>query len=504
MHLNDDLLLLIFNTISTDRNVDIGRRQATIRYASQVCQRWRDLILPASYVWGRLVWVNRNQDFHWMKEVFERAKTASLLSVRLHGQRGSWQEEKDRPFNSLAITVLQNVWHRLEDVHISYRTDLYSRSGREFHDYLWEQIRNPAPSLRSIVIHDLNPFMTNPLPVDTFNGSAPLLQELSCIRATIPSPNPWLSRITTLVFTPQSLEDIINAVSWAHDLKVLRLGEHLDDRAFFRPEDQGRLKLMSPIILPRLARIGGLSLSFEAFTALWSSRFMSPAESYSNISISIHETHVKEGQDPGPSQFLTALSNFFYHHSGITTSNIHNHGVQWYLEADYNVLVIEVSTLSDPELYMKLSFDWGEDGNYREITPFIARAITEYAMCTKHFQLRFVGNMKGYIRNQVFDSLLLSMEDVESITVGYTSLQYYDELEKREGRELFTKLRTVYFAPAHGMYDRLLDEVKAFLMRRVEAGRPVSTIQFSDPNEDKSKILRALQEVSGLRITWGK
>ncbi|KAF9552503.1 hypothetical protein CPC08DRAFT_728584 [Agrocybe pediades] len=487
MHLNDDILLLVFETLATERNVDIGRRQAAIRYASHVCQRWRDLILSASYIWGRLVWVNRLQKPPWMREVFQRAKTASLFSVTLDGKRGgcrdSWMQEKDRPFNGLAITVLQNAWSRLEEVYISYWTDLYRRSGRDFHDYLWEQIRNPSPSLRSIVIHDWSEFMTKPLPVDSFNGSAPLLRELSCIPARLPGPNPWLSRITTLEFTPRSLEDIINAVSWAHDLKILRLGEYPHEHIFFRSEDYSKLELMSPIILPRLARIAGLGC------------------------ISIHETHITEGQDPGPSQFLTALFNFFYHHSGITTSNIHRYDWRWVVQADNTLLVIEARARSEShsELYMKLSFYCGHEGNYRIIMPFIARAIAEYARCTKYFQLNFVGNMIGYIEERLFGSLLFSLTDVKSITVGYSPLGYYDELEDREGREMFTKLRTVYFELHSGMYDRTLRQAKAFLVRRVKSGRPVSTVHFQSnlSSEDKSKILRALEDVRGLRIMWG-
>ncbi|KAF4616790.1 hypothetical protein D9613_008255 [Agrocybe pediades] len=459
IHLNNDILLLVFKIIATERNVDIGRRQAAIRYASQVCQRWRDLILPASYIWGRLVWVNRTQQLPWMQEVFERAKTASLFSVTLDGQREPVDEEEevDRIFNSLAIAVLKTVWDRLEEAYISYRSQIYeSEIGPEFHNNLWEQIRNPAPSLRSIIIFDSDVCMVDPFPEDAFKDDAPLLQEISYIPASISGPNTWLSRITSLGFTPLTLEDIMNAVSWAPNLKVLRLGEDAGVREFLHPEDSERLKSMSPIILSRLARIGGiegLGLSFEAFTTLWSSRFMSPAEAYSNISISIHETNIIEGQGPGPSQFLDALSNFFYHHWGITPSTIHHHDLKWSVRANCTEIVIEAQprgSSSNPELYIKLTFDWDEHrGNFELIAPFVVRAITEYARRIKHLHFQFleyyVGTVEDYINNRIFDSFLLSMEDVKSIIVGYTTPKYYNKLdEEYKGRELFPKLEIVY------------------------------------------------------------
>ncbi|KAF9542667.1 hypothetical protein CPC08DRAFT_801825 [Agrocybe pediades] len=468
MHLNDDPLLLTFNTIATSRDNPVGVRQATIRHASQVCQGWRALFLSASYIWGRLIWINRVQKEDWMKRVLERAKTTSLLSAVLDGEGRPWSAKPERIFYSLAISFLQTAWESLEEMHISYRSSI-SQLARKFNREIWEQIANPAPNLRSFAIRESGgdeDMYINPLPVtstvDMVSGRAPLLQDFTCIPYRIPHPDSrWLSRITSL---------------------------RRFHASFYGGNRRCRLLCAeTPGIATRQGPWGG------------SSRFISPAESYSSIFISLHETDITE--EPQRLRLLDALSNFFYHHAGITTSN----GC-----TDY--IVIQVHAPSNPELYMKLSFHLkGGDYDYKETARFFAHAIMDYAHCTTHLHLFFrrKHRVRNYMRAKVFDSLLLSMHDVESITLGYKSLEYYDGLEEKKGKQLFTKLKTVTYVPeathvATRVEDGPLHQLlKAFLMRRVQAGRPVSTLHLEDPENNEDKVCKVLHEVSGLQVSWG-
>ncbi|KAF4616796.1 hypothetical protein D9613_008253 [Agrocybe pediades] len=277
MLLNDDILLLVFRTIPNTRDIHVEHRQATIRCASQVCQRWRNLILPASYIWGRLLWVNTRQNVKWMAEVLERAKTSTLVSMTLEPRMFFHQ-----PFlRYFVLRVLEDTWERLEELEIYlYCYDLSCNVKKAIRQYL----KTPAPKLR---VFAMSTWMDDALQRTLFNNSAPLLRNFTCYN--LPPPSSWLSRITTLKFTPGTVKDILNAVSWAPCLQVLHLGSqgNKPKPVHLSLEDCERVVSMSPTILARLARVDMLYLSIDEFNALWCSRYQSPAELYSHIVIRV-------------------------------------------------------------------------------------------------------------------------------------------------------------------------------------------------------------------------
>ncbi|KAF9552422.1 hypothetical protein CPC08DRAFT_714643 [Agrocybe pediades] len=507
LQLNDDLLLFIFNTIAINRAVDIKNRQDGIRHASQVCRRWRDLILSASYIWGRLIWVHNSQRLAWMQEVLERAKSTSLFSVTVDlSQLEPWDEE-DQRVGSFAVHVLAETWERLEEVNIEIYVPKDCMYADEAWNKIYDQTQNPAPNLR---------IYSAPL-TSSFGGSAPLLRSFTA--STLPSRTPWLSHVTTLEFTPYSFEDIVNTVSWAPHLRVLRLQEQWFTITFSSESGQcDRVKSMSPAILARLARVSALYLSLDQFNALWSSRYVTPAESYSNINIKIDNEVA--GQAHRQLDLINAVSNFFYHHSGITSPNIHHYDLQWHVEAYYSSISIQAKTHSSQEIYMRLEFECHPDGP-TELPSFLARVITNYAQSATNLHVALVPYLKPYRRDvllsmvrfrdslesrriEVLDLLLSSMEAVESITLNHKVVRYCNRREEEEGRQLFPNLRTVNYD--HGIWEPDLRELKAFLMRRVHSGQPVSRVHFADTPqpEDEREVYNVLREVSRLQITYGE
>ncbi|KAF9546825.1 hypothetical protein CPC08DRAFT_715935 [Agrocybe pediades] len=504
MILNEDLLLLVFNTISKEPDVHIEHRQAAIRYASQVCQGWRNLILSASSIWGRLIWINPVQRLDWMQEVLERAETSSSLCATVELIGVSWGTQDGFVLSAFTLSALKKIWERLEEVDIDTASDL-TDYGRKIESGLWKQMETSAPNLRVFVFCD-STWMDRSPSANLFNNNAPRLQEFTTHLLIAPQSASWFSHITTLYFIPESVEDICDAVLWAPCLRVLRLGEQLGelDLEIITPEDCDRVASLSSAILPRLARISDLQLSFDQFNALWSSRFVSPAESYTYIRVMMNDfEHDGEGQELKQAKLLGSLSNFFYHHAGITNSNIHNHDLQWHVEAGFNIITIEAQAHGTvPELYMKLYFDLDGLHDSKEWLPFFARAITEYARSTTNFHLSILGIPGDFLRFKVFDSLLFSLEAVKTTRLDMTNLQLYNEMEEK-GRSLFPNLQAIYYVLWRKIHAIELIQLKAFLMRRVKAGRPVSSINFEDPKNDDDKIYKALHDVSGLQIICG-
>ncbi|KAF4616791.1 hypothetical protein D9613_008254 [Agrocybe pediades] len=150
---------------------------------------------------------------------------------------------------------------------------------------------------------------------------------------------------------------------------------------------------------------------------------------------------------------------------------------------------------------MKLFFECGLN-DPDEFRPFLACAIAEYARHTKKFYLTIVGNRKEYQRLKIFDFLLSSLEDVESTTLAISNVVYFNAMEERTGQCLFTKLRAVSYKSQYGLLEEELCDLKTFLMRRVRAGHPLSTIDFQVPENNQAEIFHALKEVPGLQITY--
>ncbi|KAF9536566.1 hypothetical protein CPC08DRAFT_717802 [Agrocybe pediades] len=394
MLLNDDILLLVFSTISNIRDVHVEHRQATIRCASPVCQRWRNLILVASYIWGKLLWVNSKQNMKWMADVLERAKRVTLVSMTLEPRLYNDYVIPFFKFRIFVLRVLEDTWERLEELEINIRD--FNRSCH-VQKAIWQYAKTPAPKLR---VFALSSGMDIVLQQTLFNNSAPLLQSFTCANLPPPSSS-WLSHITTLKFTPDTVNDILNAVSWVPYLQVLHLGSQGNkDHVYISLEDCERVASMSPTILVRLARVDMLFVSFDEFNPLFSSRYQSPAEAYSHIVIAFEEQAPPQFNYSG---FRNSLSNFFYHHAGITTSNTQNYDLEWKVEADYAHIFVEVKACRVPELYMQLYFDFCFRTDPDEFRPFLARAIAEYARHTKKFYLSVVGNLKEYERLETFD-----------------------------------------------------------------------------------------------------
>ncbi|KAF9549173.1 hypothetical protein CPC08DRAFT_823459 [Agrocybe pediades] len=503
-YLNDDIFFYLFTTIAANRDSDwhIRDRQDAIRCASQVCQHWRDMILPAYGIWRRLIWVNKGKGLDWMKLVLERAKRSPVLSVTVELQDWLSWVETSNTIPSFAIDVLNHNWEKFEEVDITICARTFAFLNTSNYNRILDQLKRPAPNLRIFALRDLEAWHSRPLTLELFNNSAPLLRDLTYTPFRIHRSASWLTQLTNLDFTPHSMRNVLNVISWAPRLRWMGLIGCMGQQ---RPllDECATVASTSPTILARLARITDLSISLDVFNALWSSRILSPAEAQSHITVPVIQPVTDQNQH---SQFLISLSNFFYHHSGITSSNIHERNLQWSVEAAWASITFVAkahsdNTLKPTDIQLRFEFDVDDSLTGRR---FLVRAMTEYARSAASLHLFFVGGLEDYVNLEILDSLLLSMEGVETITLDGTSLRYYNAVEKSRG-PLFPNLKVVHYNARSTRYKDTLCHLQDFLMRRVGAGRPVvQTIHFSNPKDDANRIYSALKGVPGLRILYRK
>ncbi|KAF4619271.1 hypothetical protein D9613_004648 [Agrocybe pediades] len=107
--LNPDILWTIFTHVAADYEEPMDDRLACILHASLVCRSWRPIILPATTIWSRLVYVDsdrpgsRRSTLDLLKLVVERWGAGSRLCIEATREIGRPIDLDARSFLSDAI-----------------------------------------------------------------------------------------------------------------------------------------------------------------------------------------------------------------------------------------------------------------------------------------------------------------------------------------------------------------------------------------------------------------
>ncbi|KDR80929.1 hypothetical protein GALMADRAFT_222530 [Galerina marginata CBS 339.88] len=218
-----------------------------LRNSSQVCQRWRSLILESSSLWGcvielRCLLQERNE---WREEVIKRAGQ-SFLSIK--------GEVVDHPsnFQEFVFKLLMDLWPRIRKLDIEVKSlDWFLKSS-------WQVFQRPAPHLQVFKVY----LYTRRAPLPDTSGSkrffsdhAPLLQEFNLYPNCLPIIRlraPWLSHIRKLSLhrpCPLTIDEILDM------LPAMPLLEVLDIQTVFTGVEQQQLSTRPCITLPRLAQL---------------------------------------------------------------------------------------------------------------------------------------------------------------------------------------------------------------------------------------------------------
>jgi len=484
LDLNNDLLWHIFMINATHASQTTHERLDTTRNTSQVCQRWRSLILGSPSIWGKLMIIHTNAEKEWMNEVLKRAKD-SLLWVDVY-----CSSTDSQPLPLLFMTICDEKWDRVEVLDI-YTRPSETRGPDRATMLLWKLMGRPAPNLRSVTILNRGRNFDKELSKDIFANHAPRLESMTCRLCRITHNFNWLSKITSLAFLPVSIDNLCDILTWTPQLKLLWLNAN-PDLSHMSEAQCHRLASMSSYILPRLAKIC-TRISLKAFEALWCTKSRSPIDPYS--------AHFIDCSQAAPEideiQFYKAVENLFYYHRGITNDV---DDMQWKLviHSDINPPIasplIDV-TVKSPSLALVLRFRCTHVPSNTVLA--ILRSFIPHMTNTTDFLL-FAMTSTEFPLEELAQSCR-SMTKVVNISVSQESLEWYNHIERSEGL-LFPLLRQLDCCHDAEL-DDYLENVAEFILRRKEAGWPLPTVRISNFN-DMRHICKVLSRFHGLRIIW--
>ena len=201
----DDILLKIFST-----NLDISQFRTgpaleftpltRTRFTSQVCSRWRLLVLGSSWLWGKLLDLNDldQKSNHWRDEVLLRTGQAHLrVKIILDPQ-------VPRITPKFFLRILDEEWPRIQYLDASIVQG-------DFDDDRWLAIRRPTETLRSFCLQ----FRSQPpKPLQSannilFSDYAPSLRYLRIQRMAFQLPVNWFPQLRSLHLVGPFLPSVV-------------------------------------------------------------------------------------------------------------------------------------------------------------------------------------------------------------------------------------------------------------------------------------------------------
>ncbi|KDR84487.1 hypothetical protein GALMADRAFT_237365 [Galerina marginata CBS 339.88] len=316
--LPDELLGLTFS-MNGDMFSDNGALRDT-RYTSQVCHRWRQILLERPSVWGKLIDLNvfckATVKEEWGNEVLRRSQGA-LLWIRgsviigdLHWSQVFFQH------------LLHKHWTRIQKLVV----DLPPVDQR----YLtWQTFLQPAPSLETFQIRCYNYHHRKGLdfhrrwrasseegllffrlpqdrPLGLFSNDAPSLRNFEATHIHLPLSAPWLSNLRSVSFSsPITLRKAFQAIQQMPLLECLGMEElrHTPDEHILPHLTFTRLTTITlsdflgvcPQILNHITPAAGCSLSFTALDStadrLTNQILLDASDTLSKYLKSFYQTH---------------------------------------------------------------------------------------------------------------------------------------------------------------------------------------------------------------------
>lgn len=224
--LNDDILLHIFTS-----NADMfseGDALHTTRVTSQVCQLWRNSMLDTSFLWARLIDLDRiHSDWkhEWRIELIRRSGAAPLwirASSNIYHRRSPLAHPVDdfRDITRFLYDVLRENWYRIQRLNIYcecwvfdlFNTPIFCLPAPQLQEI---QIPLVADKLRA---EGLSKYDVKPI----FADHAPFLRRLSLRAYVVDHRAPWLSHLHVLKINEKyDLHDVLAVLSATSNLREL-------------------------------------------------------------------------------------------------------------------------------------------------------------------------------------------------------------------------------------------------------------------------------------------
>ncbi|KAF9547322.1 hypothetical protein CPC08DRAFT_769470 [Agrocybe pediades] len=239
--LNEDVLWTIFTTIAEDDREEMDDRLQCVLNGTLVCQQWRQNLLSARNIWGRLVYVDSKSPYRrkctleLLKLVTKRSGSASPLFIQATAR---WQTA-DRNVRLFLCQFMSNEWERVEEIYFNM---VDQSPDKQIRDKTRAVVARPAPRLRVFHVQgdhheddwdfDFDSYFerfikdnictTNHF-LPAFANSAPQLEEFLVCCVFFPLNAPWLSTLRSLVVDHYCLAQWFPRHSLSQLLRVLEL-----------------------------------------------------------------------------------------------------------------------------------------------------------------------------------------------------------------------------------------------------------------------------------------
>ncbi|KAF9560884.1 hypothetical protein CPC08DRAFT_817989 [Agrocybe pediades] len=497
--LHEEILWIIWLE-NTEAHHD--HRLSTARYSSQVCRKWRNLMLTSSSIWGRLLDLNIWNP--WMEEVMSRSGKAPLWIVTGAICKWPWDYLSD-----FLLNFISDSWARIERLHIyddlrpypHGPTTEYSRNARE---QCWlDLFSRPAPLLEEFKFHyltkDDDPDAWH-APLPWFNSLAPRLRMFSvykCPNDTLITrlsaqpplfklgmPSSWLSKLRS--FTLCQRWDAPDLLSLLRKMPLL---EELEITSCTASGGRNESVVIddAPVFLPRLSALRLVNWVLSDIVG-----FLGPISACVNccLSMSAPRNNVRTSTSILP----------------LNEAQRAQRVVLRYLQNYNEARSIAKLSLSSNSRHIHILEDAASDG----LSIYIPRTATNDSwLLSMLFNSTFlsstttlhVGEWEAECPEHIYASSFFNA--VHTLSITQHAFPFLIMYLDRGHRDSFPLLHTLRVEGQQRVYSDYVTLLHQFLRKRQDLSRPISVLDLSDLN---LKCFRSdfdeFEEFVGLSISF--
>jgi len=497
--LYEDILLKIFleNTAKTYS----WKRLTTARHTSQVCQRWRTMMIHSPSIWGKLIDLDDlgYSTDDWFREVISRAGQALLW---IAGPIKTWNQ---RTAPDSILTFVSQNWENVQRFDVSdfhrYPPSEEDKNDSDRRQYWTTLLARRAPNLEEFVFHfaashhDIlsdEPWSPEPwlLPSPLFDAHAPVLTTFEAYRFsdtqynstfTMDMPLSWFSRLRSFrlkqsVDLPQLLT-ILNMVPFLEDLEI-----HGTASSF-----TGHLEhnTISMVALSRLE-----SIRLESWTLFDIAPFLNRISPSAGCCLSLLHPDLSS-IDNLDSDKMTHLEEVIMQY---VEDYFANHpATQLYVSNDGTYLKLQDRSHSRTRLLL-------------HIWIFISKVDT--SIVQNLLTAPFFFSVRELDLQNFQDIHLYSFSAFSSVTTLVMELDSFSSLQRGEQHNMFPQLRIVKVGEKNDFIQATLrsiyrEPIYMFLKQRRDIGRPLTVLDLSALSPAALLCdLDNIEEFTGLVVRW--
>ncbi|KDR69387.1 hypothetical protein GALMADRAFT_160420 [Galerina marginata CBS 339.88] len=451
------------------------------RYSSQVCYRWRKLIIGFSSIWAGLIdldLLNAQAHENWMNEVMRRTGQ-SLLSVIGYKELGPHPGAK-----KLFISLLTDHWWRVRKFKVAV---LPSKFDSSLWDSLWT---TPSPHLEEFSLEEFsrfNLFPSEPRSDALFADHAPSLRNFRCTNIGFNYRASWIPQLRSLTIqAPLNVQTALDVLSRTRNLEELKF----EDVGIRNPMPIDR----SRVDLPNVHRIQGNATLRTALTIL---------EHISHSAVCELGLHLVDHPQSDAPEREASLKALFQIVSRFTENHLiaqKQHAPECAVATGFGFFSYtpphnwhatrKPSFIVNLETYEVIPIDGIFPTAYR-------KAITHFTFMHKAAFSRF--------KDPTLDNFLLSLIRLKTLQLSQYAVNRIFELFLKNAT-VFPLLSVLQLRFSRG--EQLVGATRlslvSFLLGRKSASIPVEILDIADWDGERPTWIKLgfLEEVVGLKVFW--